>query len=585
MSETRKRTRKIARRHDPQGPLRAIVYTRLSKAKDTRRNTEVGLDTQREGCQNAIAALGGAVVGYESDIISRDRIDRPGLWRAIETIKAGEANCLIVYKIDRLGSDHEQQGVVVRELRRSGARLLSATENLEEGPLGDVLRALYTYGAAVELAAIRERTARGFDARFRQRQRYKPGQRPPYGYRRIGSGEDATYEIDPAEAEVVIRIFRERAQGRSIRGILRGLRADGIPSPTGRGPWGTSTIAEILGRTVYATGEMECWRTQTVRDADGVPFVEARPQDERYVVMFPVFLDPVLIDRARETKRRNQWSTARADRPAEVALLRYGFIRCGGCGRALSVSPRSNGHIYTCTGAYPDDPHRCPARPSMTVDLLDGPAWWWVQRLIEDPRRAESYQITPRVDALDEVLAEGLRAAEAEIADLEAQSATLLQNLSYLTGEAARAAGERLNALAEDVRLRKVARDALSVAATASAAAFPPVPALTATDALGALVVDAINAMKEADPEPEETHEVVVWTRNGGARLELPRSWKARRAALSVFGVTVTLNQTKSDQPRWVAEMRLPGGETVSGSWPECGPNAPYRPYMSTSSR
>ena len=57
--------------------------------------------------------------------------------------------------------------------------------------------------SALELAKIRERTNRGFDAKFRRTQRYKPGQRDPYGYRKVGVREDATYEVDPAEAAVV----------------------------------------------------------------------------------------------------------------------------------------------------------------------------------------------------------------------------------------------------------------------------------------------------------------------------------------------------------------------------------------------
>lgn len=48
-------------------------------------------------------------------------------------------------------------------------------------------------------------------------------------------------EIDDGEADIVRRIFRETADGRSALSIARGLNADHIPAPKG-GTWDGSTI-------------------------------------------------------------------------------------------------------------------------------------------------------------------------------------------------------------------------------------------------------------------------------------------------------------------------------------------------------
>ena len=170
--------------------------------------------------------LGGSVVAIEQDVIAGDRLDRPGLWRSIDRVRAGEANAVIVHSLDRFGRDQNQQGVAVIEIRRAGGRLLSATERLDEGPMGDFMRTVYGLASALELGRIRERTNRGFDAKFRQTKRYKAAQRPPYGYRRISSGRDAGYEIDPIESHIVRRMFTERAAAKSIRTILMGLNAE-----------------------------------------------------------------------------------------------------------------------------------------------------------------------------------------------------------------------------------------------------------------------------------------------------------------------------------------------------------------------
>jgi len=60
------------------------------------------------------------------------------------------------------------------------------------------------------------------------------------------------------------------------------------------------------------------------------------------------------------------------------------------------------------------------------------------------------------------------------------------------------------------------------------------------------------------------------------------------RAAMSILGLTVTVNQQSIRLPRWVAEMRVPGGTIPRGTGERYGlyRNDPVAlPYMSTTSR
>jgi hypothetical protein len=113
---------------------------------------------------------------------------------------------------------------------------------------------------------------------------------------------------------------------------------------------------------------------------------------------------------------------------------------------------------------------------------------------------------------------------------------------------------------------------ALAQAAAATALAFPAVPALAATDAVTSAVADAINAMFGADPSPERMNLITVRSYERINVVTLPDSWKAKRAAMAVLGVSVVVYQQESEMPRWVAEMHLPDGASVSGSWPDCVP-------------
>jgi site-specific DNA recombinase len=553
-AKTRKRRAVRAR---PDEPIRAVAYVRLSKAKAKPGDTEIGLETQLAGCERAVAAMGGSVVAVERDVQSGDRLDRLGLWRAIDRIQTGEANALIVYALDRFGRDQDQQGVAVIAIRQAGGRLLSATENLEEGPLGDLLRSVYGFAGALELAKIRERTNRAITAKFRQTRTLKPGHRPPYGYRKIGAGAAATYEAEPAEAAIVRRIFRERTAGASIRGIVAGLERDGVPSATKGGRWGEAMIRNILTRRAYWTGEHECWRTRTVRDADNVPWTEARPAEDRYTVPMPAIIDAALAARAEAAAERNVWKSHRKDRPAEVGVLRYGFARCGSCGRAMTVVTDAAGRAhYRCMRASARD-RPCTAGACIGVDKLDGPFLNWLQAIIEDPARADTYRVKRDLATPDAAMLAAATAAEARVGELEEHVAGLVDKLVMFNGAAAEIAAGRVNALNGDLDAARAERDRL-VAACRAAATAETAPTIAPHDALAAAIVEAIGAMIAADPKPAETFSVYL-PLPGGALAEYPRvplSWRSWQAALSVLDVAVRVAPAKSDAPRWAADLR-----------------------------
>ena len=58
--------------------------------------------------------------------------------------------------------------------------------------------------------------------------------------------EDGKLVINPEEAEVVKRIFREYLEGRSYYDIGNGLTADGIKTAAGSDYWLASTLRKIL---------------------------------------------------------------------------------------------------------------------------------------------------------------------------------------------------------------------------------------------------------------------------------------------------------------------------------------------------
>jgi hypothetical protein len=297
-------------------------------------------------------------------------------------------------------------------------------------------------------------------------------------------------------------------------------------------------------------------------------------------VPFLAFLDSHLIERARDAAKRNVWKKARADRPAEHGIGRIGFFRCGGCGRALSVIGPKVGHARYACGArhHATKPYLAPV--SISVDLLDEPLWRWVQRVLADPSRADAWRVVSKPAREVAETAAKLAEAERHIATLETEAAGLLANFSLLSGPPAAAAAVKLNATYETLEQERIARDAL--AASAVQAKPEPITRLQANDVISDALVAAIAAMKAADPNPERTIGAVIRTGRDPQQVMaviLPDSWAAKRAALSVLGLTVTVSQEDAGLPRWVTELRLSDGTTITGE-----PDRDRRGYMSSTS-
>ena len=62
--------------------------------------------------------------------------------------------------------------------------------------------------------------------------------------------DDGHLIIDPEQAEIVRRIYREYLQGLSMDKIAAGLEADGILTGAGKTKWHTSTINFKSGITI-----------------------------------------------------------------------------------------------------------------------------------------------------------------------------------------------------------------------------------------------------------------------------------------------------------------------------------------------
>lgn len=101
------------------------------------------------------------------DKASGARDDRPGLAKALEFVRAGD--CLVVWKLDRLGRSLSHLLTIVTGLREKGVAFHSLTEQMDTTtPHGELLFQFFGALAQYERALIQERVKAGISAAQRR---------------------------------------------------------------------------------------------------------------------------------------------------------------------------------------------------------------------------------------------------------------------------------------------------------------------------------------------------------------------------------------------------------------------------------
>src|SRR5829696_8911052 len=259
--------------------MRAIIYSRVSTDAQERDGTS--FDTQEQASLDFARAQGWVVIESVRDAASGFSLDRDGIERLRVLLRAGAADVVIAYAVDRLSRNQNQIGVIFDEIQQAGARLDFVTERFEDTAVGRFILAARAFVGEVEREKMGERTTRGKLERARSGRIPQAYGQGCYGYTyNPASGQR---EIEPYQAEVVRRIFRRFAETRSFSAVSNELNDEGIPAH--RGPrWYANTIRNMLKNESYA-GRMFFNRTRWTARRSGIDGKRrrapvARPADE-----------------------------------------------------------------------------------------------------------------------------------------------------------------------------------------------------------------------------------------------------------------------------------------------------------------
>lgn len=208
------------------------------------------MDVQRAKIEAYCALHGLELVGMAEDagISGKNFKDRPGIRAALDRLDAGEADALVILKIDRLSRSTKDVLNLVEQVDREGWALHSITERLDTATAaGRFVLTILAALSQMEREQIGERTSMALQEKRRRGERLGT---TPFGYTTVaGGGGENELRPDPAEQDVLDRIRAMRAGGLPHFQIAKRLNAEGVPTKRG-GRWHAASVSYIVRHTL-----------------------------------------------------------------------------------------------------------------------------------------------------------------------------------------------------------------------------------------------------------------------------------------------------------------------------------------------
>ena len=303
--------------------MKAVIYARYSSDNQREESIEGQLRECTAYCvKNDITILR----TYIDRALSAKTDNRPDFQRMVKDSAKGLFDVVIVWKLDRFARNRYDSAHYKAQLRKYGVKVLSATENISEGPEGIILESMLEGMAEYYSAELSEKVIRGHTENA-LKCKYNGGT-PTFGY---VIDKDMQYQLDPRTAPVVLEIFTRYDQGTTMKEIMEEMRQKGVTTVRGK-KIDLNFMARLLKNRKYI-GE---YSYREIVTPGGIPAIV--PQD--------------LFDRVQKRLAANRKAPAR--HKAEDDYLLTTKLFCGTCGAMMvgesgtSASKGRKYHYYRC---------------------------------------------------------------------------------------------------------------------------------------------------------------------------------------------------------------------------------------------
>ncbi|TWU50588.1 DNA-invertase hin [Rubripirellula tenax] len=341
--------------------MRCAIYTRKSTEEGLEQEYST-LDAQRDAAEAYVASQkheGWEVIpkSYDDGGFTGSNMERPALQRLLADIAAGEIDCVIVYKVDRLSRSLLDFTKIVETFDQHGVSFVSVTQQFNTSTsMGRLVLNVLLSFAQFEREMISERI-RDKVAASRRRGKWSGGM-PLLGY----TVKNTKLLVDETEADRVRQIFNLYIEYRSLLPVVKELRQRGWTTKQ----WITKKGDHRGGRTFT--------KNAVYKLLTNVTYIgKIRYKDETHEGEHDGIVPTDLFQRVQTQLKANGNSGGTGVRNKHNALLK-GLIWCKACGRPMTHSYSCKGNkryrYYVCGTAMQKGWSECPA-PSVPAGEIE----------------------------------------------------------------------------------------------------------------------------------------------------------------------------------------------------------------------
>ncbi len=351
--------------------MRAAIYARYSCENQSEKSIEDQVRVCRTYCEAQGITTSDRLI-FVDEALSGSLTVRPALQALERAAENKEFDVVVVDDLSRLSRSNHQMLTMILKFNYLQVKIISVSDGIstedENSKLGIQLRGLVN---ELYLDDLRKKTMRGMEGQ--KLRGFSAGERSygyysaPFGELRLNKKGVARYEgmvhkINPDEAGIVKRIFREFAAGKSVHKIVKMLNMEKVPTKNNLpGGWNNSTVSRILKNEKYA-GHWNWRKTKNVKDPmTGKSKCVPRPQKEHIPIFREdlVIIDKELWDKVQTrrantqgtwpvSKKRKEFHKQKSYVHTTPSALFSGIMKCKLCGGAVVLVSGKKSGYYGC---------------------------------------------------------------------------------------------------------------------------------------------------------------------------------------------------------------------------------------------
>jgi site-specific DNA recombinase len=401
--------------------VRCAVYTRKSTHEGLEQEFN-SLDAQREAAEAFIASQRGEgwiciPDRYDDGGYTGGNMERPALKRLMADIEAGQVDCVVVYKVDRMSRSLLDFARIMETLEQRRVSFVSVTQQFNTtSSMGRLTLNILLSFAQFEREIISERT-RDKIAAARRKGKWSGG-RPILGYDiDPGGGRLVVNEDEAARVRVIFKLYLEHE---SLMATIKELDTRGWTNKrwitrkghvVGGRPFNKHGLNHLLSNVLYIG--------------------RITHKGEVHAGEHAAIVDEEIFRRVQQLLKRNGATGGKHVRNRFGAILK-GLLRCVPCGCAMvHTHTAKNGRryrYYTCTTAQKRGWHTCPSKSIPAQEI---------EKFVIDQIRCIGKDKALLAETLEEARAQ----AKERIKELEAERRGLQRDLGRHNTEMRKLAG------------------------------------------------------------------------------------------------------------------------------------------------